>query len=90
MGAGFFADLTVDLNDRRSSRTDRWFKRFSPPVRRRFDFLATFLATSLEGFSGIGWVVGGRATRKANGVAAQSVDRVPGKMGTASLRPASR
>jgi hypothetical protein len=23
MDAGFFADLTVDLNDRRSSRTDR-------------------------------------------------------------------
>jgi hypothetical protein len=46
MNAGFLADLTFDLDGRRSNRTGRGFKRFSMAMRRRFDFLATFLATS--------------------------------------------
>ena len=46
MSAGIFADLTFGLEGRRSNRMDRGFKRFSVAVGRRFDFLATLLATS--------------------------------------------
>jgi hypothetical protein len=46
MGAGVFADLTFDLEGRRSNRAGGGFKRFSVLTRRRLDFLATFLATS--------------------------------------------
>jgi hypothetical protein len=41
MNAGFLADLTFDLDGRRSNRTGRGFKRFSMAMRRQFDFLAT-------------------------------------------------
>jgi hypothetical protein len=45
MGAGISLGLTFDLKGRRSNPAGGGLKRFSLLRRRRFDFLATFLAT---------------------------------------------
>jgi hypothetical protein len=52
--------LTFDLEGRRSSRPGRGFKRFCVVVRRRFDFLATLLATSA--MAGVPTLLGPRSS----------------------------
>jgi hypothetical protein len=46
MDTGVFVGLTFDLGDRSSTCSARGFKRFSTLTSRRFDFVATVLATS--------------------------------------------
>ena len=73
------ASMSVTQPRQLQRRTPRTFQVAAARLRaRRVRFSGDFSGDVAGGFSGIGWVVGGRATRGANGVAAQSVDRVPG------------
>jgi hypothetical protein len=103
MDAGVFAHLSFGPDDRRSSRRTSCFRRYSVPLARAVDFLATFLATlavagSLQR-SGAGRRVGSSLTDKpstAAGYRAQETAQViaacltlAGALGTAPTSCAS-